>query len=105
MPIFITGHSVLASLLSACIVFLIMPVAAVLMNFPSIKFFCIIVLGAVLLLTLTTYECNIYSSFTSFRQFEMALRAKVSNENTEYLMKIQTEEMRHMIGTYQWCEK
>ena len=36
--------------------------------------------------------------FKSYYFFERTLRQKVESENKEYLMKIQTEQMRCMIG-------
>ena len=51
---------------------------------------------------LAKYECGIFSNFFSFSRFEIALREQISSENKECVLKMQTEEMRHMIGKLFW---
>jgi hypothetical protein len=98
-PLLFTCHDVSACLRSVFITFSIFLVAAALRHLPFVELVLIFMLGCLTFFTLVSYESNIYSSFTSFCKFETTLRAKVDSENKEYLMKIQTEEMRHMIGT------
>jgi hypothetical protein len=48
--------------------------------------------------TVAKLETQVVSNFISYSKFESALLLKVASENEEYLMRTQTEEMRHMIG-------
>jgi hypothetical protein len=103
MPMLYTCHDVSVCLISAFISFLLMVVAAVLLHMNFLDTFYIGLAGIVILISLVAYESNIYSTFKAYSQIESNVLAKVASENKEYLMKIQTEEMRHMIGTRNIC--
>jgi hypothetical protein len=75
-------------------------VGAVLLHLPPVKLFYIFLVDIVTFFCLANFESIIFSCFTSICNFKTTLRAKVDSENKEYLMKIQTNEMRLMIGTY-----
>jgi hypothetical protein len=98
MPMLYTCHDVSVSLFSVFIYFSSMLAAAVILHLPLDEIIYISLMGIVTFFCLASYEINIYSGFTSICKFETTLLAKVDSENKEYLMKIQTEEMRHMIG-------
>jgi hypothetical protein len=54
--------------------------------------------SGILFATFLIYEGNIYGNYCVYVRFKMALIVKTESENKEYLLKTQTEEMRHMIG-------
>jgi hypothetical protein len=99
MPIFFTCHDASACLFSSFLTFAAMIVAAVLLHLRSLDILYMFLFGLVIFFCNANYEITIFSNFMSYSKFESTLRAKVASENEEYLMKIQTEEMRHMIGT------
>jgi hypothetical protein len=100
MPLFYTVHDVSASIISISITFTTLIAVALLLKLPSAEVFYIILTGIVISMTLVSFEGGSFINYTSFSQFETALLVKVASENQEYLLKIQTEEMRHMIGKY-----
>jgi hypothetical protein len=100
VPLFITCHDVSVSLLSISFSVSMIIVGAALLHLPPVQLFYIFLVGIVTFFCLANFESIIFSCFTSICNFETTLRAKVDCENKEYLMKIQTDEMRHMIGTY-----
>jgi hypothetical protein len=99
MPLLYTCHDVSVCLISAFISFLLIVIAAVLLHMHFFDIFYIGLAGMVICISLVSYESNIYSTFKAYSQIESNVLAKVASENKEYLMKAQTEEMRHMIGT------
>jgi cell shape-determining protein MreC len=99
MPMIYTCHDVSVCLLSIVITYSMLIVAAVLLHLPFLDIIYLSVVGIVIFVAVANYESNMFSIFTTFSKFELTLRAKVASENKEYLMKTQTEEMRHMIGT------
>jgi hypothetical protein len=99
MPMFFTCHDASASLLSVCITYSAILVAGVLCHLSIADIIFLGLMGIVMLFALGSYESNMLFTFTSCSKFESTLRAKVASDNKEYLMNIQTEEMRHMIGT------
>ena len=98
MPLFFTSHDFSISLISACISIAAMFLGALVLHVDSFDILAILISGITVLFILYSIEGAIYLAFTSYSKFETALRANIASENKEYLMNIQTEEMRHMIG-------
>ena len=98
-PIFYGCHSTKASLSSICCIFASIIVVAVERHVQRIELFALVIMAIIMFYTIVKYETQVLSNYISYSKFEKALRVKVASENEEYLMKIQTEEMRHMIGT------
>jgi hypothetical protein len=98
VPLFFTCHDVSACFLSIFIAYSLMVVAGALQYLPVLDLVYIGVMGVMVFLVFVSYEVNAFFSFSSYSQFEATLLAKVASDNKEYLMQIQTEEMRHMIG-------
>jgi hypothetical protein len=84
--------------MSVVITFTTMFAAGILLDVKAVDLVYIVLAGVVIALTFFAYEGGLLSIFNSYSKFEIALRVKVDSENKEYLMKIQREEMRHMIG-------
>ena len=99
-PIFYGCHSTKASLSSICCIFASIIVVAVERHVQRIELFALVIMAIIMFYTIVKYETQVLSNYISYSKFESALRVKVASENEEYLMKIQTEEMRHMIGAY-----
>jgi hypothetical protein len=102
-PIFYGCHSTKASLSSICCIFASILVVAVQRHVPRIELFSLVIMAIIMFYTIAKYETQVLSNYISYSKFESALRVKVASENEEYLMKIQTEEMRHMIGMSEYC--
>jgi hypothetical protein len=102
MPLFYTCHDVSVALLAVVITYTTMIATAVVLDFKTIELFYILFSAVIISMTFVSYEGSRLSNFASFSDFESALRVRVASENKEYLMKIQTEEMRHMIGEYRY---
>ena len=100
MPIFYSCHDASVAILSIFISMTTLFVSAMLLHAPTIDMISISFMSIVMVLMLASWEGSLYSTFVSYSKFESALRVKVSCENKEYLMKIQTDEMCHMIGMY-----
>jgi hypothetical protein len=100
MPLFFTCHDVSACFLSIFIAYSLMVVAGALQYLPVLDLVYIGVMGVMVFLVFVSYEVNAFFSYSSYSQFEATLLAKVASDNKEYLMQIQTEEMRHMIGEH-----
>jgi hypothetical protein len=98
MPMFFVCHDVSACLLSISITYVMMLVAGVLLHLPSLDLFYVTFMGMSVFVYFINYEINTFEIYSSYIKFEFTLREKVASENKEYLMNIQTEEMRHMIG-------
>jgi hypothetical protein len=73
-------------------------VVAVQRKLLNIEVISLAVMGVIMFYTIAKYETEVLSNFISYSKFESALRVKVASENEEYLMRTQTEGMRHMIG-------
>jgi hypothetical protein len=99
-PIFYGCHSTKVSLSFVCVSFASIIVVAVQRHIHRLELLSLAVLGIIMFYTIAKYETQVLSNYISYSKFESALRVKVASENEEYLLKIQTEEMRHMIGAY-----
>ena len=97
-PIFYGCHSAKSSLASILCIFTCIFVVAVQRNLLKLEIFAIAITGIVMFYTVAKLETQVVSNFISYSKFESALLLKVASENEEYLMRTQTEEMRHMIG-------
>jgi hypothetical protein len=98
MPMFYTCHHVYASLVSIVITYSMMLATAIVMGLANVDKFAVIVIGIIIFYSMASFEGIIFSNYSNYSKFASALLVKVASENKEYLMKIQTEEMRHMIG-------
>jgi hypothetical protein len=103
-PIFYGCHSTKASLSSICCIFASIIIVAVQRHVPRIELFALVIMAIIMFYTIVKYETQVLSNYISYSKFEKALRVKVASENEEYLMKIQTEEMRHMIGMSEYYD-
>jgi hypothetical protein len=98
MPIFYPCHSVSVVLLAVVINYSALLAACFLIGAVASTTFAIGLMGTIVFFLACSYEGSAFSNYTSFSKFEIALRVKVESENKEYLMQIQREEMRHMLG-------
>ena len=98
MPLFYTCHHALSSFIAVFVTYATMTFTAILLRMDPGQIMYILLTAVVISMALTVYEGSVYANFTSYYKFENALRVKVASENKEYLMKVQTEEMRRMIG-------
>mmetsp|Transcript_8270 Transcript_8270/g.15589 ORF Transcript_8270/g.15589 Transcript_8270/m.15589 type:complete len:765 (-) Transcript_8270:230-2524(-) len=98
MPLFYSCHDVFASILSVFITYSTMIITALLLHMKTTDVIYIFLTAVVISMAFVTYESSLFSNFTSFSRFEIALREQLVSENKESVMKLQTEEMRHMIG-------
>ena len=95
---FFACHDVWACLLSIVVTYSMVLGAAVTLRLDSMQTFSLGALGFVLFLTFVCYEGSMYLNFSSNVYFEAALRVKVASENEAFLLRSQTEDMRHMLG-------
>jgi hypothetical protein len=102
MPLFYSCHDVFSIILSIVISYSAMLVTAILLHMDNVDVVYIFLTALVISMVLAKYECGIFSNFFSFSRFEIALREQISSENKECVLKMQTEEMRHMIGKLFW---
>jgi hypothetical protein len=100
MPLFFPCRSIWVAFLSIFITQGSLIISALLLNISGPDMIVIFASSIVILFAVACYDGMIWSVYTSFSQFESALRVNVANENKEYLMKTQTEEMCNMIGIY-----
>jgi len=98
MPVIFPCHDVTVSFLSSFIAGLVMLASAVLLHMELVNILETIIVGITVFTIVFCFEGMFFSASASYSKFETALRANMTSENKEYLMKIQTEEMRHMIG-------
>lgn len=98
MTLFFPRHDVYVCFLSMTINTSSLIMSAIWIQVDARDMFVVCVMSMVMFLITVGYEGNMLSIYTAFSKFEIALRANVASENKEYLMKTQTEEMRHMIG-------
>ena len=98
VPIFFGCHSTKVSLFSTFSINICIVVVAIQRNLLQVEILAIVVMGILMLYTVAKLETQVVSNFISYSKFESALRVKVASENEEYLLRTQTEEMRHMIG-------
>jgi hypothetical protein len=99
MPIIYPCHHIFATLLATAISYTSMLIMAALLNVEDgLVFFAVAFMGFIVFFTFVTLEGSYYSIFRSISKFEDARRLKVASENHKHHLKIQTEEMRHMIG-------
>ena len=98
MPMFYRAHDAWASLLGIIITYSIMLSSALILKLDSYDVMSICFVGLLIFFSLAIHEGTLLTNYTSYSKFETALREQMASENKEYLMKIQTEEMRHMIG-------
>ena len=99
-PIFYGCHSSKTSLTSSFYIYICVFVVAIQRKLLNVEVFSVAVMGIIMFYTIAKYETEVLSNFISYSKFESALRVQVASENKEYLMRTQTEEMRHMIGPY-----
>ena len=97
-PIFYPCHHGIANLLSIVIIYSSMLALGIVRHIEAGGLMGIVVVGIVIFFTFLILDGSILSNYSSYSQFESTLRLKLASENKEYLMKIQTEEMRHMLG-------
>jgi hypothetical protein len=98
MPIFYTCHHVFASLLSIVITYSALLAVGCMAYITADDILGLLFMSSFTFFIVISFEGNMFSNFTNYSKFEITLRMKVTSENQEYLMQIQTEEMRHMIG-------
>ena len=99
LPVLFPCHDARVSLFTAFIAGSAMFASAVLLHLELPNILSVIFGGMSAFTIMFCYEGMIFSAYTSYLKFETALRVNISSENKEFLLKIQTEEMRHMIGT------
>ena len=98
MPLVFSCHSTIFAQLSLIISYSLLFTTGLILKMPIADFLVIVSMFVFTFFTVVTYEYTVYLNYKSFSKFEFALRKKVESENKELLMKIQTEEMRNMIG-------
>jgi uncharacterized membrane protein len=95
---FVTCHEVWACILSIVISYTAILINIILLNMPMYELVLMFLIGIIVLIAFCIYEANVAHTFQSYTKFQETLTAKVDSENKEYLMKMETVEMRHMIG-------
>jgi hypothetical protein len=98
LPMCFTCHDAYASLLSVAITFSALIVGGIFLHLPPVDLVFLAAMGVTLCIVFIGHESFVWLNYTYIFRFECTLREKVASENKEYLMNIQTEEMRHMIG-------
>ena len=98
MPMFYMSHDALAAVVSFTISFSMLLASALVLDVHSKDIASTLMAWTMLFISLAIYEGNVYTNFTLYSKFESSLRQRLESENKEYIMKLQTEEMRHMIG-------
>jgi hypothetical protein len=91
-------HDAAACFLSIVVAYSLMFVAGCILHLSIADLGYIAAMGVCILIVFVSYEGHEVVMFKSYYSFERTLRQKVESENKEYLMKIQTEQMRCMIG-------
>jgi hypothetical protein len=97
-PLFYTCHHVFASLLSIVIAYSMLLAVGIMAHVHSNELLSLFVISVLMFYVLACHQGVILSNYYNYSSFETTLRMKVTSENQEFLMKVQTEEMRHMIG-------
>lgn len=97
-PMFYTCHHASATLLAVVISFTITITTGSLVHIRPPELLGICMMGVVFFFALASHEWSVLSNYEAYFKFETALRKHVTSENNEYLLRIQTEQMRHMIG-------
>jgi hypothetical protein len=98
VPVCVRCHDAAACFLSIVIAYSLMFVAGCILHLSIADLGYIAAMGVCILIVFVSYEGHEVVMFKSYYFFERTLRQKVESENKEYLMKIQTEQMRCMIG-------
>lgn len=98
MPMFYISHDSLAALVSFLTSFSLLLATAIILDMPKRDIASTLLISAMLLISLSIYEGSVRINYTLYSKFEKSLREQLASENKEYLLKLQTEEMRHMIG-------
>lgn len=98
MPMFYMSHDALAAVVSFTISFSMLLASALVLDVHNKDIASTLMAWTMLFISLAIYEGNVYTNFTLYSKFESSLRQRLESENKEYIMKLQTEEMRHMIG-------
>jgi hypothetical protein len=98
MPLVFSCNSTIVAQLSLLISYSLLFAVGLILQMPVADLLVIVSMFVFTFFTVVTYEYTVYLNYKSFSKFEFALRKKVESENKELLMKIQTEEMRNMIG-------
>jgi hypothetical protein len=99
MPIFFSCHNVYVSFISLFILLSAFLASVVILHVEPIEIGASVFMAISMICILFCYQGNLFSSYNSYKNLESVLRVNVASENNEYLMKLQTKEMRHMIGT------
>jgi hypothetical protein len=99
-PIFFSCHNISVHFISMSITLSALLASAVILQVDQKELIAISGLSLAMICSLASYHGSLLSAFTSNLDFERALRVNVNCENKTYLMKIQKNEMRHMIGMY-----
>lgn len=99
MTLFFPCHDVYVCFLSMAINISSLITSVVLLGMPKMDIIGVSTVSIIMCILIVLYEENMLSLYTAFSKFKIALRAKVTSKNKEYLMETQTEEMRHMLGT------
>ena len=98
IPIFFPYHHAIANLFAIVTIYSTMFAVAIMRNVHGTDLLGVAVLGVLIFFTFVILNGSLFLNYSSYSKFETALRLKLASENKEYLTKIQTEEMRHMIG-------
>lgn len=99
MSVFYSSHHISVCFASILASYVMVLTAAVILQIEHQDFLAVLFMGLAMFFILFIYEASLYVVYTSFSKFEMVLRENIALENEESLLKLQTEEMRHMIGT------
>jgi hypothetical protein len=97
-PLFYTCHHVFSSLLSIVIPYSALVAVGFMAHLNALDLVGLFGLGIIMFYVRVLYQKKLFSNYSNSASLESTLRMKVTSENQEYLMKIQTEDMRHMIG-------
>ena len=100
MPVFYACHHVAIALLSVVLIYTTVVVCALVLHLGMMDVTYIVLFGIITLAFLLTLKGSLLTNFNSYSKFETFLRKKLMSQNNELLMRLQMEEMGHMIGMY-----
>lgn len=99
-PLLYHCHCASVCFLSRILLFVALFVAAVLLDTDKRDLMFIVVVGIVIVYVLVINQGSQFLLYKSFAELETVLRVNIEIENKEHLMKLENEQMRHMIGMY-----
>ena len=97
-PMFYKSHDALVALVSIAISFSMLLASLFILHAATRDYISTISIFVFISVSIAIFEDSVHVNYTLYAKFETSLRERLASENKEYLMELQTDQMRHMIG-------